>query len=206
MLRRDEHFSQPWIVDAVNQCLNNPEVGSELWQRIKHARALTRLSGEAFGAELGVSKAAVSQWETADSARRNEPKLSHLRGIATLARLSLGWLVDDASELDPAHAPAPVQPAAGEGAWSFAPVPEMKDLTPMRRRAVEAAMQSAMYDALIKFCVSDGPAPIRAADKRPTPAAVRRSKPRKLRSESVFGGLTDSEPQPQPKQSSGAKK
>lgn len=54
------------------------------------------LSQEAFGAEIGVSKGAVSQWETGSTA----PKLEHLRAIAQHFGVA-GWTgIGDVSQIN----------------------------------------------------------------------------------------------------------
>jgi transcriptional regulator with XRE-family HTH domain len=73
---------------------------SELWQRIRALRRYTKLSGEAFGAELGVSKAAVSQWESSDPRKRTVPELKVAVDMKRKFGASLDWLLDDQAEAD----------------------------------------------------------------------------------------------------------
>lgn len=73
---------------------------SHLHQRIRHLRNALGKTQEAFGAELGVSKAAVSMWESTKATKRTEPTLDNLRAIAALCQAKIGWLADDSSDLD----------------------------------------------------------------------------------------------------------
>lgn len=52
------------------------------------------MSGEAFGAEFGVSKGAVGQWEAKDEEKRTQPDLDKVIAIARRYRLSIDWLAD----------------------------------------------------------------------------------------------------------------
>jgi transcriptional regulator with XRE-family HTH domain len=75
-------------------------MASELWQRIRAIRKHLGITQEAFGAELGVSKAAVSQWESENEETRTTPELPKQVAIAKLVNAPLGWLISDDSELD----------------------------------------------------------------------------------------------------------
>jgi len=73
---------------------------SELWQRIRAIRKATGKTQEVFGAELGASKAAVSQWEAMDADKRTMPTIDKLKLMAQLSGAPLSWLLDDSSELE----------------------------------------------------------------------------------------------------------
>lgn len=60
--------------------------------RIREARLSAGLTQEALGHALGVSKAAVSQWE-AQTALRTEPTLSNLRAIAISTKVTADFLL-----------------------------------------------------------------------------------------------------------------
>lgn len=98
---------QPWLVAEALATPNNLGMPSELWERIRAVRLRRKLSQEAFGADLGVSKSAVSQWENPDPDRRTVPELFKLQELARVHRVDLGWLLDDASSATPAHPPLP---------------------------------------------------------------------------------------------------
>lgn len=97
MLSPAELLGQAPLGDSVHRGLNNPGMSSELWQRIRAIRKRAEMSGESFGAELSVTKAAVSQWESAEPAKRTTPDLQKLMNMARLHKVPLDWLLDDAS-------------------------------------------------------------------------------------------------------------
>jgi transcriptional regulator with XRE-family HTH domain len=100
MLSPAELISQAGLVAAVKCNLNNVEMASELWQRIRALRKHVGFSGEAFGAELGVSKAAVSQWEATEPAKRTSPELKTIIDMARRFEAPMAWLLDDRSDVD----------------------------------------------------------------------------------------------------------
>jgi transcriptional regulator with XRE-family HTH domain len=113
-------------------------MASELWQRIRALRARTGLSGEAFGAELGASKAAVSQWEANDPDKRTSPDLAKIVRMRQCFNVPLDWLLDDSADADhnwwEAHTPVclPCTPTAEQtlavlGAHLAAAPPELRD-------------------------------------------------------------------------------
>ena len=73
---------------------------SELWQRLRALRKHSGLSGEAFGAEVGVSKAAVSQWEATTLEKRTRPDLQTVIDLSRRFEVPLDWLLDDRSDVD----------------------------------------------------------------------------------------------------------
>ncbi|WP_414653333.1 helix-turn-helix domain-containing protein [Geminicoccus sp.] len=58
-------------------------------ERLHRARVLTKLSQAAVAERLGVSRAAVSQWETGAT----KPEMDRLRAISQLYAIPLEWLV-----------------------------------------------------------------------------------------------------------------
>lgn len=62
-------------------------------QKIRTHRKRLRLSQEKLGKMVGVTKAAVSQWELADQDRATMPGLSHLTELANIFGISLSELV-----------------------------------------------------------------------------------------------------------------
>lgn len=75
-------------------------MSSELWQRIRAVRKHMELNQEKFGALLGVSKAAVSLWESENPESRNRPVHETLEKIASSSGAPLEWLLSDSSDCD----------------------------------------------------------------------------------------------------------
>ena len=63
-----------------------------LGQRISLYRKKLNISQEELGARLGVSRQAVSKWETGEA----EPELSKIKALASEFDVSLDWLLSDA--------------------------------------------------------------------------------------------------------------
>lgn len=91
-------------------------MASELWQRLRTVRKHLHISGEKLGAQLGVSKSAVSQWESPNPKIRTTPDLSRLQALSALYDVPLDWLLDDSSDLQREwwsdEEEAPLEPAA----------------------------------------------------------------------------------------------
>lgn len=68
---------------------------SELWERIRALRKHLNMSGEEFGGVVGGSKAAVSQWEAEDKAKRTTPDLQKVIAMKREFGVPLDWLLDD---------------------------------------------------------------------------------------------------------------
>jgi transcriptional regulator with XRE-family HTH domain len=73
-----------------------------LRQRIKASRIYAGLSQEKLGELCGVSKSAVSMWETSNTKKATTPTLDNLKAICRATGAPIGWLVDDESEMTPA--------------------------------------------------------------------------------------------------------
>lgn len=78
---------------------------SSLGERIALARRHARLSQGSLAEAVGVSRPAVSQWESR-LPNRTEPTTENLRAIARVTGAPMYWLADDESELF-AHWPSP---------------------------------------------------------------------------------------------------
>lgn len=91
--------SSETYVDLRKAFLHNGRMKSELWQRIKLARTNARLTQDQVGSQLGISRAAVAQWEAAQESKRTTPSRENLKDFARITCVSLAWLYDDDSEL-----------------------------------------------------------------------------------------------------------
>lgn len=85
---------------------------TELWQRLKSARKQAQLTQDQVAEALGISRAAVAQWEAVDPAKRTAPSRENLRRFAKSAGVPLDWLSDDLSGMDFERATLPVSPPA----------------------------------------------------------------------------------------------
>lgn len=97
---------------------DNGAMGSELWQRLRVARKFKDLTQQEVGDACGVSREAVSQWESEDPAKRRNPGLPRLQAIEKLTGAPLWWLLSDNADLNPGEwatgpddAAAPLNPA-----------------------------------------------------------------------------------------------
>lgn len=61
-------------------------------ERLREARVAAKLTGEALGAKLAVSKATVSHWENG----RYEPNLDQLKALCDELQVSADWLLERA--------------------------------------------------------------------------------------------------------------
>lgn len=91
--------SSKTYVDSRKVFLHNGRMKSELWQRIKLARTNAHLTQDQVGSQLGISRAAVAQWEAVQESKRTTPSRENLKDFARITRVSLAWLYDDDSEL-----------------------------------------------------------------------------------------------------------
>ena len=88
-------------VDEGKVSLHNSGMATELWQRIIYARKQAKLTQDQVAGRLGISRAAVAQWEAKDPGNRTSPTRDNLRDFAELVGAPLGWFYDDADELRP---------------------------------------------------------------------------------------------------------
>ena len=63
----------------------------KLPEKILYCRKRAGLSQEAFAGQIGVSRQAVSKWETGDA----EPEISKLRLLASTFNVTVDWLLND---------------------------------------------------------------------------------------------------------------
>ena len=84
-----------------------------MWQRIKTAREFAKLTQDQLGDFCGVSRNAVSQWESPLERNGTVPKLSRLQKIAARTGVSLDWLLTERGDmLDNDGIANPMDPAS----------------------------------------------------------------------------------------------
>lgn len=71
---------------------------SELWQRLRAARAQAKKTQADVAKALGISRPAIALWESKDPGHRTTPSTSHLNVLAEICGVSVSWLLDDASD------------------------------------------------------------------------------------------------------------
>lgn len=62
---------------------------SKLYERVREARSLTKLTQEALAGELGVTRSAVAQWEMAEG---TAPSVDNLIGLAKRSGMTFEYL------------------------------------------------------------------------------------------------------------------
>jgi len=72
-----------------------------LHNKIKASRRWANLTQQQLADQLGVSRPAVSLWESTDPKVRNEPTRRSLRKLAALTGAPLHWLMDDGDDTRP---------------------------------------------------------------------------------------------------------
>ena len=85
----------------------------KLSEKIAWCRRRAGLSQEALAEKLGVSRQAVSTWETGDS----EPELSKLRALAGVFQVSADWLLSEEEPPEAAQQEAEARSAPPRGDW-----------------------------------------------------------------------------------------
>lgn len=86
-------------VETRKAFLHNAQMKSHLWQRIKLARTNAGMTQEQVGVKLGISRAAVAQWEAVQEEKRTTPSRDNLKDFARVTGAPLAWLYDDDSDL-----------------------------------------------------------------------------------------------------------
>ena len=84
----------------------------KLSEKIYYCRKKAGMSQEALAARIGVSRQAVSKWETGEA----EPELGKLRLLAEAFGVSADWLLSEAEpQPEPSAEPAPEPPEYSSG-------------------------------------------------------------------------------------------
>lgn len=73
-------------------------MSSELWQRIRSARQYADLNQDDVAKVCGVSRPAVSLWESKDPSKRTKPDINQIQALAKLARLPVEYFLNDKIE------------------------------------------------------------------------------------------------------------
>jgi len=73
---------------------------TELWQRLRQARRVADMTQQDLADKVGVSRGAVALWEAAEPEHRTKPTTEHVVKIASVTRVPLEWLLNDASDLN----------------------------------------------------------------------------------------------------------
>ena len=81
----------------------------KLSEKILYSRKRAGLSQEALADMVGVSRQAVSKWETGEAL----PETAKLAALGTALGVSLDWLLSDAEPEEPEEEPAAFVAAAG---------------------------------------------------------------------------------------------
>lgn len=78
-----------------------------MWQRIKAARLAAGLTQAELGKACGVTRNAVSQWESSEEESRTNPQLERLKLVSDATKAPLDWLTSDESEINDAWVDLP---------------------------------------------------------------------------------------------------
>lgn len=119
-------------------------------ERIAAARKHARLSQQALADAVGVSRPAVSQWESRLPSR-TEPNSDNLRAVAAVTGAPLAWLMDDSVDPVPTW-PAPSPVVNQRVSESFVPTASpspAETLVPQASQSVE--MDDAKLERSIQF-------------------------------------------------------
>lgn len=74
---------------------------SELHERLRVARKLKGLTQEQLSERVNISRAAISQYESHNPSVRTIPTASNLKKLAEVLGVTLSWLADDESVINP---------------------------------------------------------------------------------------------------------
>lgn len=118
-----------------------PGMASEMWQRIRAARREARLTQQQLADKVGVSKAAVAQWEAKSRAQRTTPTTQNLLAISRETGAPVKWLTDNTQSAEsswtwaPHESPPPLNIAEtrprGGRISNVAPGPPVRSMVPM---------------------------------------------------------------------------
>lgn len=86
---------------GVAHCSTMSVMGSHIRERIKAARNHACLTQEQLGERIGVSKSAVSMWETTNMKKWTRPTYENLQALSRITGASIEWLMSDDSDINP---------------------------------------------------------------------------------------------------------
>lgn len=73
---------------------------SELWQRLRAARAKARMTQLQVSKRMNLSRGAIAQWEANDVGYRTQPSASQVQALAELYQVPAAYLLDDTAHAD----------------------------------------------------------------------------------------------------------
>ena len=91
-------------------------MASELWQRIRSARQHADLKQDDIAKVCGVTRPAVSLWESKDPTKRTKPDINQIQALAKLARLPVEYFLNDKVEPESVWEVGKQHKAGGEAA------------------------------------------------------------------------------------------
>ena len=74
-------------------------MGSHIRERIKAARLHAKYTQEKLGELIGISKSAVSMWETTNEAKYTRPTIENLQALSKITGAPVEWLLDDKADI-----------------------------------------------------------------------------------------------------------
>jgi transcriptional regulator with XRE-family HTH domain len=74
---------------------------SKLHERLKVARKLKGITQDQLSKRVNISRAAISQYESSNPGVRTTPTAANLKKLAEALGVTLSWLADDDSSIDP---------------------------------------------------------------------------------------------------------
>lgn len=96
---------KPCFRDIGKKSLHAHKMGekTQLWQRLRFARKHAGSTQQVIADACGISREAVSQWESPDPQKRTAPALAHLRVVSSVTGAPLEWLLTDGDDLAVEH-------------------------------------------------------------------------------------------------------
>lgn len=74
-------------------------MGTPTYKKLRAARLHAGLTQEQLAERLGISRAAVAQWEAKDPAKRTHPDLERVQDFCAATGAPLMWLLDEAQDI-----------------------------------------------------------------------------------------------------------
>lgn len=85
---------------CVNQCSTIDGMGTHIRERIKAARDHACLTQEQLAERIGITKSAVSMWESKNPKKWTRPTYENLQVLSQVTGAGIEWLVSDESNID----------------------------------------------------------------------------------------------------------